>query len=162
MATSTRSAATRPARVEGRVIVWAAGAAVLWGTSYIAAKFVVQSVPPFTAAGFRFLVVAIVALGLAAVTGQWQKVERGDWPYLALAGLFQTTFYFALQYAGIGMTTAVNTSVIVNSRSIFVVILSYLVLHEVLASALKCLRCKLPRVKLLGSYPAFVEEGADA
>ncbi len=33
---------------------------------------------------------------------------------------------------------------------------------EVLASALKCLRCKLPRVKLLGSYPAYVGEGDGA
>lgn len=33
---------------------------------------------------------------------------------------------------------------------------------EVLASALKCLECKLPRVKLLGSYPAYSEEGKDA
>jgi len=34
--------------------------------------------------------------------------------------------------------------------------------EEVLASALKCLECKLPRVKLLGSYPAYGEgsEGA--
>ncbi len=30
---------------------------------------------------------------------------------------------------------------------------------EVVASALKCLLCKLPRVKLLGSYPAYREEG---
>lgn len=29
---------------------------------------------------------------------------------------------------------------------------------EVLASALKCLRCKLPQVKLLGSYPACEDE----
>ncbi|MGQ9476818.1 MAG: prephenate dehydratase [Actinomycetota bacterium] len=29
---------------------------------------------------------------------------------------------------------------------------------EVVASALKCLRCKLPQVKLLGSYPAYVDE----
>ncbi|WP_287155065.1 prephenate dehydratase [Candidatus Solincola tengchongensis] len=29
---------------------------------------------------------------------------------------------------------------------------------EVVASALKCLRCKLPRVKLLGSYPAYRED----
>jgi prephenate dehydratase len=29
---------------------------------------------------------------------------------------------------------------------------------EVVASALKCLLCKLPRVKLLGSYPAYREE----
>jgi prephenate dehydratase len=33
---------------------------------------------------------------------------------------------------------------------------------EVLASALKCLECKLPRVKLLGSYPAYREEDRDA
>lgn len=33
---------------------------------------------------------------------------------------------------------------------------------EVLASALKCMQCKLPRVKLLGSYPAYSEEGQDA
>jgi len=33
---------------------------------------------------------------------------------------------------------------------------------EVVASALKCLLCKLPRVKLLGSYPAYGEEGEDA
>ncbi|OFW59422.1 MAG: hypothetical protein A2W01_08965 [Candidatus Solincola sediminis] len=33
---------------------------------------------------------------------------------------------------------------------------------EVVASALKCLRCKLPQVKLLGSYPCFKEEQPDA
>jgi prephenate dehydratase len=33
---------------------------------------------------------------------------------------------------------------------------------EVVASALKCLRCKLPRVKLLGSYPAWREEAQGA
>lgn len=33
---------------------------------------------------------------------------------------------------------------------------------EVLASALKCLLCKLPRVKLLGSYPAYREEDEHA
>ncbi len=33
---------------------------------------------------------------------------------------------------------------------------------EVVASALKCLECKLPRVKRLGSYPVYREEAADA
>lgn len=33
---------------------------------------------------------------------------------------------------------------------------------EVVASALKCLRCKLPRVKMLGSYPVYREEDEDA
>lgn len=33
---------------------------------------------------------------------------------------------------------------------------------EVVASALKCLACKLPQVKLLGSYPAYREGAGDA
>ncbi len=33
---------------------------------------------------------------------------------------------------------------------------------EGVASAMKCLVCKLPRVKLLGSYPAYAEESEDA
>lgn len=134
MTTANPAGGKVAAPIEARVILWGMGAAFFWGTSYIAAKFVVQSLPPFTAAGFRFLVVAAVLLSLAQATGQWQKVERGDWKWLALAGFFQTGLYFALQYAGVRLTTAMNTSVIVNSRSIFVVILSYLILHEVLTS----------------------------
>ena len=33
---------------------------------------------------------------------------------------------------------------------------------EVMASALKCLQCKLPQVKMLGSYPRWREEGEGA
>jgi prephenate dehydratase len=33
---------------------------------------------------------------------------------------------------------------------------------DVVASAIKCLRCKLPTVKLLGSYPRYQEDGDDA
>jgi drug/metabolite transporter (DMT)-like permease len=116
--------------MEVRVIIWAVLATVLWGTSYVAAKYVVQWLPPFTAAAFRFLVVAILLWGILLVSKQGQKVDRGEWKWLALAGLFQTTLYFALQYAGIGLTTASNTSVIVNARPIFVVILAYFFLRE--------------------------------
>jgi drug/metabolite transporter (DMT)-like permease len=112
------------------VNTWAALAAGLWGTSYVAAKVAVRSVPPLTAAAFRFLVVAVL-LWIGMLTGKrWQRVERGDWPWLALAGLLQTTVYFALQYAGIGLTTASNTSVIVNTRPVLVTILSAALLHE--------------------------------
>ena len=71
---------------------------------------------------------------MALVSGQRPKVKKGDWPWLALAGLFQTSFYFALQYAGIGLTSASNTAVIVNTRPIFVVLLSVLILREPLTS----------------------------
>lgn len=120
--------------VEGKVILWGVVAASLWGTSYVAAKFSVQWVPPFTAAAFRFLVVAAVLWAVLPLRAERPKVERRDWPILALAGLFQTSFYFALQYAGIGLTSASNTAIIVNTRPIFVALMSALVLREVLGS----------------------------
>ncbi|UCC75995.1 MAG: DMT family transporter, partial [Anaerolineales bacterium] len=91
-------------------------AAALWGTSYVAAKVVVQSLPPLTAAAFRFLTVAVLLWIATLVTGRWQAVQRGDWQWLALAGLLQTSIYFSLQYVGIQLTSASNTSVIVNVR----------------------------------------------
>jgi drug/metabolite transporter (DMT)-like permease len=116
------------------VNTWAVLAAGLWGTSYIAAKVVVRSLPPLTAAAFRFLVVAVL-LWIGMLAGKrWQRVQRGDWLWFALAGLLQTTVYFALQYAGIGLTTASNTSVIVNTRPVLVTILSVAVLHESLTT----------------------------
>jgi drug/metabolite transporter (DMT)-like permease len=109
-------------------------AAALWGTSYIAAKVVVRWLPPFTAAAFRFSVVAVLLWVVVAVTKRAQPVRQGDWLWLVLSGLLQTSIYFALQYAGIGLTTASNTSVIVNARPVFVAILSAVFLHEALTS----------------------------
>ena len=116
-----------------KVVLWATAASMLWGTSYVAAKYAVGYVPPFTAAAFRFAVVAICSLLVMWLTGKAQRIERGDWPDLIKVGLFQTSFYFALQYAGIKLTTASNTSVIVNVRPVFAAILSALVLRETLS-----------------------------
>ena len=127
----TEQSANKP--IPRKVILWATSAATLWGASYVAAKYSVGYVPPFTAAAFRFAVVAICSLLLLGLTGKGQRIEPGDWPDLIKVGLFQTSFYFALQYAGIKLTTASNTSVIVNVRPVFAAILSALVLRETLS-----------------------------
>jgi drug/metabolite transporter (DMT)-like permease len=116
-----------------QVALWATAASMLWGASYVAAKYAVGYIPPFTAAAFRFGVVAAICLPLLWLTGKGQKIERSDWPDLIKVGLFQTSIYFALQYAGIKLTTASNTSVIVNVRPVFAAILSAIVLHESLS-----------------------------
>lgn len=128
-----------------QVILWATTASMLWGASYVAAKYSVGYVPPFTAAAFRFAVVALCSLPLLWLTGKVQRIERTAWPDLIKVGLFQTSFYFALQYAGIKLTTASNTSVIVNVRPVFAAILSAFVLHETLSGR-----------KLAGVLTAFV------
>ena len=48
---------------------------VVWGSTYLAIRVVVRELPPFAAAGFRFLVAGVLMAGLAA----WRDRAAG-WP----------------------------------------------------------------------------------
>jgi drug/metabolite transporter (DMT)-like permease len=117
-------------QVDSRTFAFAVIAPSLWATSFLAAKFAVSSIPPLTAAAFRFLMVAAVLWLLLWLFHQSQPVSWRDVPLLALTGLFQTTFYFALQYSGLTLTTASNGAILVNTRPIFVALIATFCLHE--------------------------------
>jgi drug/metabolite transporter (DMT)-like permease len=106
--------------------------ATLWGTAYIAGKYALQALPPFTAAAVRFALAVAVLWPLLLAMRRVEKLERRDVPLLIAASLFQATFYFALQYVGMQHTTAANTALIVNTRPIFVAILSAVWTHQAL------------------------------
>ena len=80
-----------------------------------------------------------------AGAGQAAPAPGEDWRTLAIAGIFQTTLYFAFQYTGLGYTSASNTAVIANSRPIFVALLSAVLLAE-----------PLRRSRVLGIITAFI------
>ena len=59
----------------GKVSIWAALIAIyiIWGTTYLAIRFAVETIPPFLMAGVRFLVP-----GLLFVT--WSRIQKAPWP----------------------------------------------------------------------------------
>ena len=119
---------------ESILILFAAIAPSLWATSFLAVKFVVVTIPPFTAAAFRFILVVVLLWTLLfalRIHGRQHPTLR-DVPLLAATGLCQTTFYFALQYWGLQLTTASNGAVLVNTRPIFVTLIATLFLHELI------------------------------
>lgn len=122
---------TEPDRL---AIIFAIIAATLFGTAYVAAKFALKELSPFTAATARFMLSTVLLWGMLIVWsgGRPPKPHREDWKFLIIVGLFQTTFYFALQYTGLQFTSASNTALIVNTRPIFVALLSIFLLREVL------------------------------
>lgn len=135
VAARARSSSTISSRGQIRrrlALLFAFLTATLWGTAYVAAKYALQTLPPFTAAAARFVLAVTVLWPLLLATRRVEKLERRDLPLLIAASLFQATFYFALQYAGMQHTTAANTALIVNTRPIFVAILSALWLHQAL------------------------------
>jgi len=118
--------------------------AVLWGTAYVAAKYALVALGPFTAAAGRFVLGAALLWPLMALAGRRSEGSRGaplqrlaskDVPLVIAIGLFQVTFYFALQYVGMRYTTAANTALIVNTRPVFVALLSATWLGERLDTA---------------------------
>lgn len=86
-------------------------AAVFWGTSATLARFVFRDrhVPPLTAVELRLLV-AVVILGpwLAWRNPAALRVQRADWGYFLILGLFgvaavQGTYYYAIATIGVGL-----------------------------------------------------------
>ena len=58
---------------------------IVWGSTYLAIKIVVETTPPMLAAGTRFLTAGLLLYGWA----RWRKQappERGQWPRLWLLG----------------------------------------------------------------------------
>jgi drug/metabolite transporter (DMT)-like permease len=60
---------------------------IVWGSTYLAIRFVVESMPPFLAAGFRFLIAGAVLYAFSRLRRE-KKPVRVEWRSAAIVGLF--------------------------------------------------------------------------
>ena len=60
---------------------------IVWGSTYLAIRFVVETMPPFLTAGFRFLVAGIVLYAFQRLRGDKAPI-RVEWRSAAVVGLF--------------------------------------------------------------------------
>ncbi len=69
--------------------IWTALIAIyiVWGSTYLAIRFVVETMPPFLTAGFRFLVAGIVLYAFQRLRGDKAPI-RVEWRSAAVVGLF--------------------------------------------------------------------------
>jgi len=94
-------AADATARISGRAKILSAFSAVyfVWGCTYLAIRYAVQTIPPFLTAGLRFLVAGVVLYGFARVRGS-ASPSRRHWASAAiLAVLLQVGGSGALSWA---------------------------------------------------------------
>ena len=104
--------------------------AMVSGTAYVGAKLALQGVGPFTTAFLRFLIACIICWPILLTTHGIQPVSKRNLFLFIAYGLFQTTFYFGLQYVALQYTTANNTALIVNCRPLFVALLAMIIYRE--------------------------------
>ncbi len=101
-----------------------------WGTTWLGIKIAVDSVPPLTAAGARFLIafpLFLALVHLAKVPLRFPKEHR-------LFFVFVTLFYFSVPYYlisyGEQFVSSGLTSLIFSSMPVFILIFSAIILKE--------------------------------
>lgn len=110
--------------------------AVIWGLTFVVARYTVQSVEPFSLAFLRFLVANLVLLpiGFFQLGKDLFKMsfrQLGSFFILGLTGIFLYNLFF---FAGLKSIEASRASILVSTNPIFIALLSSLFRHESISS----------------------------
>ncbi|MGQ0697231.1 MAG: EamA family transporter [Panacagrimonas sp.] len=70
-----------------RIIAAFATVYLLWGSTYLALRVMVEALPPFFSAGVRFLIAGLLMLAWALFHGARLPTSRRDWITLSLTGI---------------------------------------------------------------------------
>lgn len=101
-----------------------------WGTTWLGIKIAVESVPPLTAAGLRFLIAFPLFLGFAWLRREPVVFPRGSFGF----GVFVSLVYFGVPYYllnyGEMHVSSGLTALLFSSMPVFILIFSALLLHE--------------------------------
>ena len=101
-----------------------------WGTTWLAIQLAVESVPPLTAAGIRFLIAFPMFLAFAVSRGEKILYPRTHLSFF----LFITVFYFAVPYwmlnFGEQFVSSGLTALLFSTMPVFILIFSRLILKE--------------------------------
>jgi drug/metabolite transporter (DMT)-like permease len=73
---------------------------LIWGSTWLAIRIGLEGAPPFLSASLRFVVAAIVLLGLAAVFRSKWPQNRTEWALVAFVGIVLFTADYGLIYWG--------------------------------------------------------------
>lgn len=106
---------------------------VLYSTSYVASRVVLETVPPATLAFIRLAFGALILLGSCrgrVRLGPPSKVTRGDRWRIAGMGVFGFAAAFALSHWGILRSTATNAALLIIVEPVAVMLLSPALLGE--------------------------------
>lgn len=119
---------------------------MLWGGNWVAARYIVQIMPPMVGATIRIVLSALILLiVLKLTTGKTLSLQSIK--LFIFLGLMLFGFNF-LQYSGLAYTTATNGSLINAATPIIIILLSRIIIKE-----------KLSTIQLLGVLISFIGVG---
>jgi drug/metabolite transporter (DMT)-like permease len=107
------------------------GATFCMGTGFIASKILLQTVPPFTLVGSRFILAAMATLPLIFVFNQrFEGISTQNWQKIAIVGLLQTAGTMGLLFLSMLYITPAAAAVLLFTNPLWVSLLSPIILKE--------------------------------
>jgi drug/metabolite transporter (DMT)-like permease len=107
------------------------GATFCMGTSFVASKILLQTIPPFTLVGWRFMLASLATLPLIFLLKQrFQGISIKNWQQIAVIGLLQTGGTMGLLFLSMLYISASAAAVLLFTNPLWVAALSPFILKE--------------------------------
>ena len=100
------------------------------GSSFIASKILLKTIPPFTLVGWRFFVAALATLPLVYSLERYPQSSKPRWGIIALIGLLQTGGTMGLLFLSMLYVSASTAAILLFTNPLWVAVLSYFFLKE--------------------------------
>lgn len=111
----------RSTRVEGVILL----CVIIWAGNYAVAKYAIAAIDIMVFNALRFMVAALTLCVLfAAFRTPWQHVSRPDWGKLVGAGVLANVLYQVGFIAGLSLTTAGNSAVLLSTSPLWTLAVS--------------------------------------
>jgi drug/metabolite transporter (DMT)-like permease len=122
------------------------GATFCMGTSFVASKILLQTIPPFTLVGWRFMLASLATLPLIFLLKQrFQGISIKNWQQIAVIGLLQTAGTMGLLFLSMLYISASAAAVLLFTNPLWVAALSPFILKE-----------KIRPIQYLGLFLGFL------
>lgn len=128
----THPALPPPPRPDLRWGVALVSATFFMGSSFIAGKILLRSVPPLTLLGWRFLAAAFVVLGLACLFERTPaaRLAPRQWAFVAALGLLQTGLNMSLMFLALQRISPAATAILSFTNPLWVAVAAAPLLGE--------------------------------
>jgi drug/metabolite transporter (DMT)-like permease len=108
-------------------------AVLVWGASFIATKLALRDLAPVTVVWIRFAIGSIILGIITFVRHQFSLPDKKEFAYFTLLGFLGITFHQWLQSTALETVQASTTAWIVATTPVFIAILSWIFLKEILS-----------------------------
>lgn len=103
---------------------------LIWGSTWLFIKLGLQDLPPFTFAGLRFVIAALILLVFIAVRRVPLPRERRDWALIAFTGLLSFTVNYGLLFWGEQRTSSGLAAILQTIIPVFGLVIAHYYLPD--------------------------------